>query len=405
MKIDRRRLLAGAAALSLPAYIPSLRAQPATIKIGFPTSLTGPFGAEAQDQVRGAQLAVQQFNQGGGLGGRMAELLARDDKLNPGEAATRTLELIEKDQVQFMAGSLSAAVQLSINNITKERRVIFNSCSQSDAINEARDWSRYTFHEALNPHMTTGPVARHAFKSFGKRAALLTADYAFGHELSRAVRRVAQEAGAEIVTEIRHPLGQADYSTFMPRIQAARPDVLFLLNFGRDQMISAKQVGDFGLKRRTRVVAPVLAFYARVAGGPDAFDGVIGGAPYFWRLEETSQTARAFNAGFRAANANLDPSDYAAVSYSGVRAILEAAKVAGSTDSERVAAALRGLRYDHYKGPQYYRACDHQSVQSVLILESKRGGSSANDVFQIIGSEGPEEAMLRSCSELGHAGN
>ena len=99
--------------------------------------LTGPYGTEAQDQVRAAQLAIAEFNDGGGLNGRKAELLVRDDKLNPGEAATRTLELIEKDKVNFIVGSLSAAVQLAINNVTKQRKVLFNSISQSDAINEA----------------------------------------------------------------------------------------------------------------------------------------------------------------------------------------------------------------------------------------------------------------------------
>ncbi len=62
----------------------------------------------------------------------------RDDKLNPGEAATRTLELIEKDKVNFLVGGLSAAVTLSINNVARERGVIYNSISQSDAINERR---------------------------------------------------------------------------------------------------------------------------------------------------------------------------------------------------------------------------------------------------------------------------
>jgi branched-chain amino acid transport system substrate-binding protein len=74
------------------------RAQVEPIRIGFPTPLTGPFGAEARDQVKSAELAVKQFNDVGGLGGRKAELLVRDDKLNAGEAATRTLELIEKDR-------------------------------------------------------------------------------------------------------------------------------------------------------------------------------------------------------------------------------------------------------------------------------------------------------------------
>ena len=90
--------------------------------------------------MRCAEVAVEEFNEGGGLNGRKAELLVRDDKLNPGEAATRTLELIEKDKVDFVGGSLSAAVQLSVNAVA-ERGVIFNSISQSDAINEAKDFS------------------------------------------------------------------------------------------------------------------------------------------------------------------------------------------------------------------------------------------------------------------------
>src|ERR1700704_4835355 len=145
--ISRRRLLAtasaGAALAASPFRINRLQAQEATIKIGFPVPLTGPYGAEAQDQVRAAEVAIAEFNEAGGFNGRKAELLVRDDKLNPGEAATRTLELIEKDKADFIVGSLSAATQLSMNAITRERKVIFVSISQSDAINEAKDFSPY----------------------------------------------------------------------------------------------------------------------------------------------------------------------------------------------------------------------------------------------------------------------
>ncbi len=254
--ISRRAALAGAAVLAAPML--SVRAQTAPIRIGFPTPLTGAFGAEAQDQVRAAQLAIAQFNEGGGLDGRPAELLVRDDRLNPGEAATRTLELIEKDRVDFIVGGLSAAVQLAINNVTKQRKMLFNSISQSDAIGEATDFSRYTFHEALNPHMTAGAVARYAFPKFGKRVAFLTADYAYGHEMVRGFITAGKPLGIEVVADIRHPIGATDFSTFLPRIQALKPDVLCLCNFGRDQQISIKQATDFGLKRTTQLVAPIL---------------------------------------------------------------------------------------------------------------------------------------------------
>lgn len=400
----RRQLLAAGGALAAaPALFHVARAQAGAIKIGFPVPLTGAFSAEAQDQVRAAELAVKEWNAAGGHKGQMAELLVRDDKLNPGEAATRTLELIEKDKVNFVVGSLSAATQLSINAVTKERKVLFNSISQSDTINEAKDWSLYTFHEALNPHLTAGAVARYAFPKFGKKVVYLTADYAYGHEMVRGFQRAGQAFGVQTLADIRHPLGAADYSAFLPRIQALKPDVLVLANFGRDLVNSAKQATDFGLKQGTKIIAPVLLYTSRQAGGADAFDGILGGTSYYWGMEDTIPSAKKFNDAFRKAYNGLVPSDYGALGYAGIRSVLQAVKNADATDSTRVSIALRQLKYDWYKGPQFYRKCDHQSVQSVVIVESRsQGMKDKNDVFKVLAIEAANEGNLRSCEELGH---
>jgi len=400
----RRRLLgAGTAVAASPFLFNIARAQGAPIKIGFPVPLTGAFSAEAQDQVRAAEIAIKDFNDAGGFNGRKAELLVRDDKLNPGEAATRTLELIEKDKVNFIVGSLSAATQLSINAVSRDRKIIFNSISQSDAINEAKDWSLYTFHEALNPHLTAGAVARYAFPKFGKKIVYLTADYAYGHEMVRGFQRAGQPLGAVTLADIRHPLGVADYSAFLPRIQALKPDVLVLCNFGRDLVNSAKQVTDFGLKANTKVIAPVLLYTARQAGGADAFDGILGGTSYYWGMEDKIPAAKAFNDKFRKANGGAVPSDYGALGYAGIRSVLQAVLNAKSTDSVPVSIALRQLKYNWYKGEQFYRKCDHQSVQSVVIVESKsKAMKDKYDVFNVLAIENANEANLRSCDELGH---
>ena len=400
----RRAIVAGglAAAVS-PGLFNLARAQGTPIKIGFPVPLTGAFSAEAQDQVRAAEIAIKEFNDSGGFDGRKAELLVRDDKLNPGEAATRTLELIEKDKVDFVVGSLSAATQLSINAVCRDRKIIFNSISQSDAINEAKDWSLYTFHEALNPHLTAGAVARYAFPKFGKKIVYLTADYAYGHEMVRGFQRAGQPLGAQTLADIRHPLGAADYSAFLPRIQSLKPDVLVLCNFGRDLVNAAKQVTDFGLKATTKVIAPVLLYTSRLAGGADAFDGVIGGTSYYWGMEDKIPAAKTFNDKFRKAYAGSVPSDYGALGYAGVRSVLQAVRDAKSTESLKVSIALRQLRYNWYKGDQFYRKCDHQSVQSVVIVESKsKNMKDKYDVFNVLAIEAPDEKNLRSCDEMGH---
>jgi branched-chain amino acid transport system substrate-binding protein len=405
--ISRRRLLTtasmGAALAASPFRINLLQAEEAPIKIGFPVPLTGPYGTEAQDQVRAAQLAIAQFNDAGGLNGRKAELVVRDDKLNAGEAATRSLELVEQEKVNFFVGSLSAAVQLAINNVTKERGIIFNSISQSDAINEAKDFSKYTFHEALNPHITSGAVGRYAFPKFGKKVAFLTADYAYGQEMVRGFLEVGKAFNIENLGDFRHPLGTSDFSTLLPRIQALKPDILCISNFGRDQQIALKQATDFGIKKTTQIIAPLLSHASRVAAGPQAFEGVIGGSSFYWGLEDKFASTKAFNQAFSKMYDGKLPSDYGALGYGGVRTVLAAVKNAGSVDTDKVIAALEALKYDFYKGPEYYRKCDHQSVQSVLVIKSKsKNMKNDSDVFEIIATDEPNEANLRSCEELGH---
>lgn len=406
---ERRKVLqslmaGGTLALGGAAFPALVRAQTDTVRVGFPVPLTGAFAAEAQAVVRGAELAIKEFNDAGGMGGRKAELLVRDDKLNPQEAATRTIELIDKDKAHFIVGSVSAAVQLSVNNVTKQRKVIYNSISQSDTINEAKDWSRYTFHECLNPHMTAGAVARYAIPKMGKRVVFLTADYAYGHEMMRGFQSAGKALGMEVLADIRHPLGTTDFSSYFPKILALKPDVLIVCNFGRDQQIAFKQANDFGIRKQVKIIAPLLMHNGRIVDGHKAYEGIVGGTGYYWGLEASLPAAKRFNDAFKALHKGLYPTDYAGLGFAGVRNVLAAAKAAGTTDTEKVVEALRAVKGDLYKGNVYFRGCDHQAVQSVLIVESKDRSAAANDqdIFKILSVENFDESKLRSCSELGH---
>jgi branched-chain amino acid transport system substrate-binding protein len=219
----------------------------------------------------------------------------------------------------------------------------------------------------------------------------------------RGFERAGKALGATTLADIRHPIGAADYSAFLPRIQALNPDVLVMCNFGRDLVNSVKQATDFGIKEKTRIIAPVLLYTSRQAGGADAFEGVVGGTSYYWGMEDTVPAAKAFNDKFRKAHGGAVPSDYGALGYAGIRSVLQAMVDAKSTDSQKVSDAMGRLKYNWYKGDQFYRKCDHQSVQSVIIVESKsKGMKDKNDVFNIVSTEKPDEANLRSCSELGH---
>lgn len=405
-RLSRRQILrtvaTGAVAATVSPFSVNLaRGAGATIRIGFPVPLTGPYGLEAREQVRGAQLAVDEFNAAGGLDGRMAELLVRDDRLDPAEAVSRVRDLMEKDKVNFLCGSLSASVQLAVNEVARARGMLFMSISQSDRINEASDFSKYTFHEAMTPHMTAGAVGRYAFPRHGRRVAYLHADYAFGAETVRGFKREGEKQGVETVAEIAHPVGEKDFSGLLKRIQAARPDVLCLCNFGADQFNAIGQAADLGLKDTMTLIVPALSFRQRLAGG-GAWDGVIGGTNYYWGLETTIPSAKALNDAWRRRNEGDPPSDYGAYGYTGVCMLLEGIRAAGGTDTDKVIATLENLRYDKSKGEQYYRKCDHQSVQQVFVVESKPAAEMTDswDAFTIVHTEPAAETNLRNCGDL-----
>jgi len=97
------------------------------------------------------------------------------------------------------------------------------------------------------------------------------------------------------------------------------------------------------------------------------------------------------------------PSDYGALGYAGIKSVLASIKIAKSTDTMKVVSAMENLKYDWYKGPEYYRKCDHQAVQSVIIVESKsKDMKDKYDVFNILTIEPTTEKNMRSCAELGH---
>ena len=259
--------------------------QTGPIKLGFITPLTGPYATEAKDMQAGAELAVAQINAAGGVLGRKVEILIRDDKLKGDEAARRAKELIESEGVHLMAGVLSAPNQLAVNEQCKFNGIPYMSTSQSNEIAMRPDNSIYTYHEALDPYQTTQALGRYVAKNFGKRWYFLTMDYAYGWQMTDGFRRIGKEYKALDVGESKHPLGTSDFSQYMSRIIAAKPDVLFLNNFGKDQVNSIKQVASYGLKKKMQVVCPILLVSSRMGAGEEASEGVVGGTSFYWEIE------------------------------------------------------------------------------------------------------------------------
>ena len=133
MKISRRNLALGATMLAMPGV---LRAQSATIKLGFTAALTGPFNEFGEGINRGAQLAVEECNKAGGIGGRMVELAeVLDDQLVPDRAVQNLRRILDnKDIVGLMCPSGSGPTLAIADMIQADGRPIINPQAQTPSI-------------------------------------------------------------------------------------------------------------------------------------------------------------------------------------------------------------------------------------------------------------------------------
>src|SRR4030095_13250656 len=405
--MDRRTFLAttaaGAAALSFPAILRAQSTEP--LRIGFPLPLTGPFGALAADQQRGATLAMEELNAQGGVLGRKVEVLFRDDQLKPAVGAQRTKELIENDKVQFIVGGLAPTVKRPTNEQTKNPKVLFISTSQSDEISAKPDTSNITFHEALNPTITSRVMGKWTCDNLGKKWWIIYADYAWGKQNNQVLQDTLKANGGTLLGSTPYPLGSAEFSAHLPKIQAAKPDVLMSVTPGADTIAFLKQARSCGRNKQMKLAQPLLWIAYLKEGGPELYQDVHGALNWYWELQDTIPTAKKFvEASMK--KFNMPPGDYGAYSYSGVMEVARGVDLAKSTNAEAVANALRkSPTYDHFKGKQWWRACDNKSFQDMWIMKGRGPGKTKGEwgLADIVARVPADEKYARTCAEKGLA--
>jgi branched-chain amino acid transport system substrate-binding protein len=405
--MNRRAFLATSAAAAATAGFPAiLRAQSKDpLRIGCPLPLTGPFAALAADMQRGAVLAADEVNAKGGVMGRKVEVLFRDDQLKPAIGAQRTKELIENERVQFVIGGLAAHVQMAINEQTKKSKVLYISTSQSDEISAKPDTSPLTFHEALNPTITSRVVGNWVAQNLGKKWWIIYADYAWGKQNNAVLTEVLKKNGGTLLGTTPYPLGSAEFSAHLPKIQAAKPEVLMNVAPGADNVALHKQVISYGMKKEMKIAQPLHWISYLKEGGPELYQDVYGGINWYWELQEQIPTAKKFvEASMK--KFGMPPGDYGAYSYSAVLELARGAELAKSTNSDAVANALRkNPTYDHFKGKQWWRACDNKSFQDMWIVRGRGPGQTKGDwgFLDIVAKVPASEEQDRTCAEKGHA--
>ncbi len=342
------------------------------IKVGMPMPLSGPPALFGDPATKGAQMFVDEINAKGGVLGRKLELLTRDSKADANEAVRVARELILKENVDFLVGTLTSAEGPAVSVVAKENKIVFIApIPKTDQLTAADKLHPYVFRVAATTTMEGRSAAEIVAKWPVTNVATMSFDYAYGQDVTRAfvdhLKKI--KPSVQIVDQQWPKLGEQDYNPFINAQMAKKPEAIFSSIWGGFFVTYSKQAKALGMfdtiKYNFIGVGEAATPETTKSMGADYPVGIWGNSydAFYWgetpaHRDYTTRLSKYLKDEY--------PSSWAIQGYIGMQFLAEAIKKAGSADSDKVAKALLRLTVETPVGPLTIREKDHQANRGQL---------------------------------------
>ncbi|MEX0345884.1 MAG: ABC transporter substrate-binding protein [Rhizobiaceae bacterium] len=363
------KLLSGIAALAVAAAV-GLSAAPSlaqdTIKIGEINHYKR-MAAFAGPYKLGLELAAEEINAAGGVNGKQLEFIFRDDQGDPGEAVKIAEELMTRDGAAMLTGTIFSHVGLAISSYAGEKKHLYLA---AEPLADALVWAKgndYTFRLRASTYMQAAMLAEEAAKNPAKRYATIAPNYAYGKDAVAAFKKAltALRPDVEFVAEQWPALFKIDAGAEVQALEAAKPEAIYNVTFGGD-------LAKFVREGSTRGLFDGRMVLGLLTGEPEYLDPLGDEAPEGWIVtgypwyDITDGPGKAFVDAYQARYDDY-PRIGSLVGYMTTQSIAAAISKAGSTDTDAMVAAFKGLEVDTPVGKITFRALDHQATMGAYV--------------------------------------
>jgi branched-chain amino acid transport system substrate-binding protein len=382
-------------AVLMPATV-----QAKNIKVGVIDCYSGPAAVFGEDALNGFKLALKEINAKGVLGKKI-EFTTRDSKFKVDIALNMAKELVLREGVDILAGTINSGAALAISEaVAKKEKVPFIAwISKSENIT-GKKGHRYVFSAGENTAMAgkSGGVAL-ATKPYIKYW-IAGDDYEYGHAIADAAWKnlKANKPEVELIGKSWWKVGEPDLIPYITAILAAKPDAVIFATGGGSMVNVMKTIKATGMAEKVGIYIHSATDHAVLKPqGMNAPEGVWGTIDYNFYYPDISANRRFVN-DYQAVYGAV-PGFPAFQAYITAHFIAEAYKKAGSLDTEKFIDALEGLQIQSPVGRIEMRACDHQAILpmnfGVTKLSPKYGFAIATDIYTLRGAE-----VMPSCQEI-----
>ena len=340
------------------AHAPTARAvEP--IKIGAVLPFSGGVELYGRQAKLGLDLAAKEINAGGGILGRLVEVIYEDDKTDPAAAVDATHKLIERDGVLAVVGPITSRNLDAIAPAAESLKTPLLYATNY----EGGKCSRYVFAFSTVPNQELAQLLPYMNRNFGKTYFLLGADRTWPHKMFAASQPIIAKLGGRVVGEEFTTGQETDFSPLIARIAATKAKVLLFALKG-DGLSFIPQADDRGLLQHM-----TIAFLGLSETELGLFGGkgqnMFAAVPFVATSDKPS--VKAFVAKVKAeGGADVTVSNYVMTHYNALMAMKAAIEKAGKVDKESMIDALEGLTITSPTGPLTIGKNHHATMDMFL---------------------------------------
>lgn len=367
------------------------------LKIGVMTDFNSAYAdIGGKGNVEATRMAIEEF--GGKMFGKPIEMIAAD-VVKPDLASSLARKWYADEGVDIIIDLPTSATALAAMEMSKtyEKLLIITDAASSDLT--GKSCSPYTAHWTYDTYSNARTVGSAVVKQGGDSWFFITADYVFGHSIERDVSAVVQAGGGKIMGSARHPLNNADFSSFLLQAQSSKAKVVGLANAGTDLIGAIKQASEFGIVQGGQKLAAIVMFISDVHSlGLKQAQGLTVTEAYYWDLNDRT---RAFGKRFFERMQRM-PTMNQASTYSATLHYLKAVQAAGTRDTKPVLAKMRETPVrDAFTDNGVLRE-DGRMVHSMYLFEVKKPEESKApwDYYKVL-AEVPGDQAFRPLKEGG----
>jgi len=231
-----------------------------------------------------ARQAIAEF----GNQGFAVELIHADHQNKPDVGATITRQWYDRDGVDIVMEGGSSAVALAVSAVAKEKNKPYINSGGATSDLTGTLCNAQTIHWTYDTFMLGKSTGGAMVKSGGDSWFFITADYAFGHSLTRDVSGFVEAGGGKVLGKVATPFpATTDFSAYLLQAQASGAKVIGLANAGSDTINCIKQAKEFGIKA---TLGGLLVFLSDVHSlGLEVAQGLVLTESFYWDLNDRTR--------------------------------------------------------------------------------------------------------------------